>query len=285
MGSLPILESALPIGAPAVAGHACAELRGSVVSNSAVNEEYRHLVVSAPAPAVYAGAGQFFNLLCPASGDDRPFLRRPMSVYRASQREGNVEFLYRVTGAGTRALASLAPGDGIDMLGPLGRGFSLADDCRHLLAVGRGVGLATLAPLADLARERGVPMSVVLSARADRLLMSAARFEACGAEVITVTDERGDSDVRNVEAIVRSIIETRGTQLVGTCGSNRLMQLVKRLVREYGIEGAVALEQQMACGLGMCQCCVRNFERNGQHESRRVCTEGPVFDIREALSW
>jgi len=70
-----------------------------------------------------------------------------------------------------------------------------------------------------------------------------------------------------------------------TCGSNRLMLLLKRLGARFGIPGQVAMEQQMACGLGMCFCCVRQFESGGATEQRRVCLEGPVFDLKEALSW
>ena len=70
-----------------------------------------------------------------------------------------------------------------------------------------------------------------------------------------------------------------------TCGSNRLMQLMKRLGRQHGIPGQVAMEQVMACGLGPCYVCVRTFEVNGRKELRRVCIEGPVFDLQEAIGW
>jgi dihydroorotate dehydrogenase electron transfer subunit len=63
------------------------------------------------------------------------------------------------------------------------------------------------------------------------------------------------------------------------------MLLLKRLGREFNIPGQVAMEQQMACGIGMCFCCVRSFEVGGAIEQRRVCFEGPVFDLSEALSW
>ena len=70
-----------------------------------------------------------------------------------------------------------------------------------------------------------------------------------------------------------------------TCGSNRLMLVMQKLARELGIPGQVAMEQQMACGLGMCFCCVRNFHVDGETISRRVCWDGPVFDLNEAVSW
>ena len=70
-----------------------------------------------------------------------------------------------------------------------------------------------------------------------------------------------------------------------TCGSNRLLMLMKRIGKQRGVPGQVAMEQVMACGLGPCYVCVRTFEVNGKKELRRVCIEGPVFDMQEAVGW
>src|SRR5271155_581255 len=91
-----------------------AENMCAVVSNRWVNDDYKHLVVEAGSPALDAQPGQFFHLRCPSLGADRPFLRRPMSVYRIDRAAKRIEFLYKVTGAGPRGLASLEPGDLLD---------------------------------------------------------------------------------------------------------------------------------------------------------------------------
>ena len=87
------------------------------------------------------------------------------------------------------------------------------------------------------------------------------------------------------EQALRELIAQGRADAFFTCGSNRLMQLMKRLGREHGIPGQMAMEQIMACGLGPCYICVRTFERDGQRERRRVCVEGPVFDLQECLGW
>ena len=115
--------------------------------------------------------------------------------------------------------------------------------------------------------------------------MSVDLFRDEGAEVIAVTDEDGSSAPEAVEAVLRGLIEEGRADAFFTCGSNRLMLLLQRLGRERGIPGQVALEQQMACGLGMCFCCVRDFRVAGDVVHRRVCWDGPVFDLQEALSW
>lgn len=275
----------------AVAGpQSCAPWKASVVAelaevvrNEPVNAEYRHLVVSCSEAAAQAQPGQFFQLLCPQPAGEQPFLRRPMSLYGADPAERQVAFLYKVTGAGTRGLDTLRTGDRLDIMGPLGVGFRLDPRWRRIIAVGRGAGLATLAPLARAAKANGTEVTAIFSARRPELLVSVALFERHGAEVIAVTDSESTSGPANVERILRREIAERGCDAFFTCGSSRLMRVQQRLAREFGLPGQVAMEQQMACGIGLCYCCVRDFNRDGEIVSRRVCWDGPVFDLMEAL--
>jgi dihydroorotate dehydrogenase electron transfer subunit len=115
--------------------------------------------------------------------------------------------------------------------------------------------------------------------------MSVERFTETGAQIEIVLDSDGTSDPANVEALLRRLAADGRADAFFTCGSNRLMLLMQRLGRELRIPGQVAMEQQMACGVGMCFCCVRNFQSDDTIVSRRVCWEGPVFDLQEALSW
>lgn len=261
------------------------EVNATVVSNEPVNADYRHLVVEAGECAAYAKAGQFFNIACPVTTSDQPYLRRPMSIYRMVPSQGRIEFLYKITGAGTRGLATLRPHGKVSMLGPLGNGFWLDPAWKNVVVLGRGVGLATLAPLAEMAAERGINVTAILSARSRALVMSVERFTQAGARVEIVTDDDGSSDPLNVERLLLGLIEARKADAFFTCGSNRLMLAMKRLAAAFQIPGQVALEQQMACELGMCFCCVREFQNGDVHEQRRVCLEGPVFRLAEALSW
>jgi dihydroorotate dehydrogenase electron transfer subunit len=260
-----------------------AEQAASVVAHVAVNAEYRHLVLQAAAPATDAAPGQFFQLLCPAPPGAAPFLRRPMSVYGADPTAGEVAFLYKVTGAGTSGLATLAPGDTLNIVGPLGRGFALDPAWRSIVVVGRGAGLATLAPLAQLAQVRGVAVAALLSARRPELVVSDAVFRGCGADVTIVTDTEGTSGPIHVERLLRCLIAEGRCDAFFTCGSARLLAVQQRLAHEFGLAGQVALEQQMACGLGMCFCCVRDFNVGGTVVHKRVCWDGPVFDLMEAM--
>ncbi|MFY9770202.1 MAG: dihydroorotate dehydrogenase electron transfer subunit [Xanthobacteraceae bacterium] len=255
-----------------------------VMSHDWVNGEYKHLVVEASPKALSVTPGQFFNLLCPSPDVGELFFRRPQSVYRVDRARGRIEFLYKCVGRGTRGLATLRHGDDLNMVGPLGVGFTLDPAWRNIVVLGRGVGISTLGPISQLARERHVSVTAILSARNPDFVMADALFREAG-EVVSVLDTDGTSAVENVERILQNLIAEKRADAFFTCGSNRLFQLMKRLGRAHNIPGQVAMEQVMACGLGPCYVCVRTFEVNGKQELRRVCIDGPVFDLQEAVGW
>jgi dihydroorotate dehydrogenase electron transfer subunit len=261
------------------------EFIGTVVSNDWVNAEYKHLILKVHDHALTAYAGQMFHLLCPSPDGAEVWMRRPMSVYRVDMTLGHVEFLYKCEGRGTRGMATLAPGDDFNLAGPLGVGFKLQPSWKKIVVLGRGVGLATLAPLSQLAAEHGVGVTAILSARNEGVVMSRELFAGLGAKTITVLDTDNSSAVENVEKIIEGLIAAGKADAFFTCGSNRLLKLMQRLGKKHNIPGQVAVEQIMVCGFGACYVCVRTFEVDGKRVLRRVCREGPVFNMQEAVGW
>tara|TARA_Y100000588_G_scaffold382302_1_gene469512 strand:+ start:72 stop:950 length:879 start_codon:yes stop_codon:yes gene_type:complete len=257
----------------------------TVLSNDWINDEYKHLIVTASPKSLTAKPGQFFHWLCPSPDEGDLWLRRPQSVYLVDKENQRLEFLYKTVGRGTKGTAMLEPGDQFNMVGPLGVGFTIQPDWKHVVVLGRGVGLATLAPISQMITDNSVGATVILSARSPELAMSGDLFEKAGAEIITVTDTDGSSDIANVEAIIEDRIAQGRADAFYTCGSNRLFMLMKRLGEKHDIPGQVAMEQIMACGLGPCYVCVRTFEIDGVKTLKRVCIDGPVFDIKEAMGW
>jgi dihydroorotate dehydrogenase electron transfer subunit len=246
-----------------------------VVQHQWVNARYKFLRLSCPAPLARSTAGgQFFQLACPVSEAQAPFLRRPMSVYGIGPEEDRIEFLYHVKGLGTRTLERLHSGDSLTMVGPLGVGFSFSPAWKRVLLVARGVGLATMAPVVPLAARAGVHITAVLSARSPSDLMREEFLRGAPATVHAVFDSDGSSAVEHVEPLLRKILQ-ESPDMVYTCGSNRLLALLQKLEAK----GEVALEQQMACAMGVCLSCVRLFNEHGDKVFRRVCCEGPVFPL------
>jgi dihydroorotate dehydrogenase electron transfer subunit len=261
------------------------EFIGVVVSNDWVNKEYKHLVLKVHEHALKAYAGQMFHLLCPSPDGAEVWMRRPMSVYRVDRAGGAVEFLYKCEGRGTRGMAKLKPGDDFNLAGPLGIGFRLEPAWKNIVVVGRGVGLATLAPLSQLAAEHGVGITAILSARNSDVVMSKELFDGLGARTITVLDSDNSSAVENVEKILEGLIAEGKADAFFTCGSNRLLKLMQRIGKKHGVPGQVAMEQIMVCGFGACYVCMRTFEVDGKRVLKRVCRDGPVFNMQEAVGW
>ena len=271
-------------GAPKVATHRC-----RVLGHRAVNARYRYLRLQADAPlALTTQPGQFYQLKCPVTEHDAPFLLRPMSVYGTGPEPDTVEFLYNVTGVGTRALATLAQGASLDIVGPLGNTFTLDPRWQRVMFVARGVGLATMAPLVQRAAKAGLKLTVVMSARSaadlmrDEFLRSPEAHAL--ADVHCVFDSDGSSAVEALTPRVRALLDAAPHDAVYTCGSHRLLMLLQRVLQAHPhITAEVAMEQRMACGMGVCLSCVRLFDCHGDKQFLRVCREGPVFPIRDVV--
>jgi len=257
--------------------------RATVLKNTWVNDEYKHMIIETEVKASVVQPGQFFNLTCPPSGDDQPFFPRPMSTYKANC-EGQVEFLYKVVGKGTRGLSTLEEGSHLDFLGPLGKGFNVKETYKHIVVIGRGVGLATLAPLAEYAASLNVKVTAILSAKDKQHVMSRYRFEEAGAEVIEAIDTDGSSSMESVNDLIRTIHANEAIDCFYTCGSKRIISLLKEIALEFDIDGEVAVEEQMSCGLGMCCGCVKPTQKiNEPPKAKKVCKDGPVFELMETI--
>jgi dihydroorotate dehydrogenase electron transfer subunit len=273
-------DACFPRNAQRVASHRC-----QVIEHRWVNDRYRYLRLSADADL--AGAthpGQFYQLKCPSTEGFQPFLLRPMSVYGVGPEAGTIEFLYNVTGVGTRALANQEAGAHMDIVGPLGNTFVLEPGTERILVVARGVGLATMAPLVQHAARSGVKVTAVMSARAPTDLMRDEFLRGAEADVHCVYDSDGSSSVEAVEALARRLLGEAHHDSVYTCGSHRILMLLQRVLEDHPrTRGEVAMEQRMACGMGVCLSCVRLFDKDGDKQFLRVCREGPVFPIRDVV--
>ena len=214
--------------------------------------------------------GQFVEIALPGF-----FLRRPVSV--ADWRDGELLLLVRIVGAGTRALADMAPGTRLDLLSGLGNGFdaSLARAARPAL-VGGGIGIAPLVGLARRMVEAGAAPDVVLGFRnrADAFYIDEFRALGCRVEVST---EDGSLGARGfVTEPLRPL--AAASAYVFACGPMPMLRAVHALPGLSG--GQYSLEARMGCGFGACVGCT--IETRGG--PRRVCREGPVF-LQEELPW
>ncbi|MFC5590137.1 dihydroorotate dehydrogenase electron transfer subunit [Sporosarcina soli] len=252
----------------------------AILSNIQVSARYWHMIVAAPGLVNRIEPGQFFNILCETTF---PFLRRPFSIYRINKAEETIEFLYLVQGAGTKKMTEFKAGERLDVFGPLGVSFTLEEDWETVLLLARGVGIATLTALAQEAVYNNKKCIAILSARSHNDLLATEALQSMGVEVHKVTEEDGTSDVKSVEKLIEQIISKQRVDAGFTCGSKRLSKLLQNVASKHSIPSQIALEENMACGMGACFACVCDIQNENETLSVRVCTEGPVFDLEKVV--
>jgi dihydroorotate dehydrogenase electron transfer subunit len=257
---------------------------GEVLTHRKYGEHYHSLTIVAPDIGERVQPGQFVNVAC-ADGSAH-ILRRPFSVYRVHKRGGwasTIEIVFDVRGPGTAYLAGLRTHSSLDLVGPLGRGFTLPGRRAHALLVGGGIGAAPLFFLADELRNEGHRVDCILGARSARYLLNAIDVRRL-ASVYRITTEDGSTGERGIVTDVMSeTMERCGTEVVYACGPQGMLAAVSGIAAGRGVPVEVAVEELMACGYGVCMTCVMPLQRarrKGQLETyyARSCTEGPVFD-------
>jgi len=255
------------------------QVRGRVLSNERVGA-YHHLTLVAPGIAERTRPGAFVALA--VGGDETSMLlRRSFSAYRARESGvygGTVEVVLAVHGRGTAWLAGLRPRDELDVVGPLGRPFTLPKEPVPCVLVGGGYGSAPLFSLAERLRERGCAVHMVLGAASQQLLFGVLEARRSAQSVEISTDD-GSMGVRGVVTdLLPAVLDRTGGAVVYACGPMGMLGAVAGVAADHGAWSQCAVEEQMACGVGVCMTCVLPV-RGDDSEVRMVrsCTEGPVF--------
>lgn len=235
-----------------------------------------YIVLSFHAPSIASAAvpGQFVNIALEPGG--ACILRRPFSIYEADASSGDVSVAFDAIGSGTRWLSTRFKGQTLDVVGPLGTGFTVEPG--PALLVGGGYGTAALT---FLARALPGPVHAIVGARsASRLFIDDALRSVAAS--ITVTTDDGSAGTRGVVTdVMPAVIAEHGIQTVYACGPNVMLKAVGTAA---GVPTQLAVEEFMACGIGVCWTCVVPVRANGSVAHSRVCTEGPVFE-GAALAW
>lgn len=262
--------------------------RGEVLSHKKYGEHYHSLTIVAPDIGEKVRPGQFVNIRC---GTDRShILRRPFSVYRVHKRGGwasTIEIVFDIRGPGTDYLSTLRGHSIVDLMGPLGRGFSLPKRRAHCLLVGGGIGAAPLFFLADELRNEGHRVDVIMGARSMRFLLNPIEVRRL-ASVYRITTEDGSmGDRGRVTDVLEETIERCQAEIIYSCGPHPMLAAVSGAAAAHELPVQVAVEELMACGYGVCMTCVmplkdRAARKDNEAEDEilyaRSCTEGPVFN-------
>ncbi len=249
---------------------------------------YHHLTLLAPGIPPTTRPGHFIAVAVGGEGSGM-LLRRAFSVHRATETgpaAGTVEVVFAVHGKGTRWLADRRTGDRLDVIGPLGRPFTLPREPVSCVLVAGGYGAAPLFMLAEQLRARGCRVDIVLGAASEDRLFGVLEAQRV-AQTVTVTTDDGSLGIRGrVTDPLAELVRTVGADVVYACGPMPMLKAVAEVAAANGAHSQCAVEEAMACGIGVCMTCVLPVRGNdGATRMVRSCTEGPVFrggDVRWA---
>ena len=249
-----------------------------IVTREQLTADVVRLTLHCPRIAAAAKPGQFVMIRAGETLD--PLLRRPFSIHKVTA-AGELAILFKVIGKGTRLLATAAPGDKLDVLGPLGRGFVPDPTGPHCL-IGGGMGIAPLYFLAQQLMAAGGshanPPALLGAQTQAELLLLAQEFTELGFPVLTATDDGSLGHQGFVTDLLDAILSE--VRQVYVCGPMPMMRTVAAKCRGAGVACQVSLETHMACGLGACLGCTFPASAGGY---RHVCKDGPVFPAEEVL--
>jgi len=255
------------------------QLRAEIVRREQISSDIFRFTLHAPAIAEAASPGQFVMVRVQEGYD--PLLRRPFSIHQVTA-GGRLQILFKVIGKGTGIMARRDAGQQLDIVGPLGHGFTMNKD-RRICLVGGGIGIAPLLYLArDFLREvQPSLIRVLLGARArEELAALAGDFSNMDLDVQTATDD-GSMGYHGMVTDLMEKMEKHVPWSVYACGPYPMMRTAAKLCKEKGWRCQVSLETFMACGLAACLGCT--VPRSDIPGYLHVCKDGPVFKADEVL--
>ena len=195
-------------------------------------------------------------------------LRRPISIHYYNKENNELGLLVQLIGDGTRWMATLKAGDTLNVVLPLGNGFTLPTSTDESpLLVGGGVGVAPLLYLGMKLKEMGVTPTFLLGSRTENELMQIDEFEKYGP--VYITTENGAVGEKGY-VTQHSVLANNKFSQVYTCGPKPMMMAVARWAKSANVPCEVSLENKMACGVGACLCCVEDTKEGN------VCAEETI---------
>jgi dihydroorotate dehydrogenase electron transfer subunit len=247
------------------------KIKANILRQEMIATDIYSMVMQAPDIAKQAHPGQFVDLY---SSDGSRLLPRPISLCEISREAGTLRLVYRVAGKGTAEFATLTSDHSVDVLGPLGNGFTLKD--KKAIIIGGGIGIP---PMLQLAKELDCEKSVILGYRDEEFLSQ--EFKPYGEVYMS-----SDNGAFGVKGTVMDAIREYGItgDVIYACGPTPMLRAIREYALANGIEAQLSLEERMACGVGACLGCVcktTEVDEHSQVKNKRVCKDGPVFYAEE----
>ena len=257
-----------------------AQINAELISNKRVGS-YHHMVFSVGDIAAQAKPGNFVAIAVGGESSSM-VLRRAFAIYRSNERGVNgglVELVVAPHGQGSRWLTSLQAHDLVDMVLPLGTHFGIPTEPVRALLVGGGYGSAPLFGLAELLKSRGCRVDMVLGASTAAKIYAPLEGKRSVSSLTLTTDDGSAGIQGQITDVLPKLIEENEIEIVYSCGPMGMLQAITAVTDRYQIIHQCAVEEAMACGIGVCMTCVLPVTGDdGVTRMLRSCIDGPVMD-------
>ncbi|MBN2073016.1 MAG: dihydroorotate dehydrogenase electron transfer subunit [Actinobacteria bacterium] len=229
-------------------------------------------------------AGQFVNIRCAPNDGTDPLLRRPFSVFDIEERFNVFSVLYMVKGKGTGYMSSLRKGDTVDLAGPMGSGIDLNTGSKDILLIGGGMGIAPLNLIAKMALARGKNVFIMAGFRDSSLLRWERDLVRMEVKYRIFSEDGKWGEKGLVSEYIFEGDRFYKKHEIYVCGPVEMLKIIQEKLGRYQISATALLEEKMACGIGVCMGCVVKIRgKNGSFSYKRVCREGPAFELSEVV--
>ena len=221
--------------------------------------------------------GQFVNV--EIKNNENVFLRRPFSIFEVNPEKRTVSLLVKILGKGSKSLTEVQVGEKVNMVYPLGKSFTLPKNDEKVLLVGGGSGVAPMLFLAKMSNLPKSNLKLIIGARKSEDHINIEAYQQYGEIYYTTEDgSLGEKGFVTQHSIFQNNLNE--FDRIYACGPDAMMKAIARKAKEMNKFCEVSLENLMACGFGVCLCCIEPTNRGNVC----ICTEGPVFNINE-LKW
>jgi dihydroorotate dehydrogenase electron transfer subunit len=255
------------------------QIKAEIISNKKVGP-YHHMVFAVGDIALSVRPGNFVAIS--VGGENSAYiLRRAFAIYRATDKGllgGTVELVVAPHGSGSKWLCSLNVGDFVDLIGPLGTAFGIPTTPANTMLMGGGYGSAPLFALAEMLKNRGCRVDMVLGASTASKIYAPLEGKRSVSSLTLSTDD-GTAGVHGqiTESIPRLIREFN-TEVIYSCGPMSMLSSINKIAQDFDLVHQCSVEESMACGIGVCMTCVVPVRVEDEIKMLRTCIDGPVMD-------
>lgn len=261
------------------------QISAEIIGNKKLGP-YHHMVFAVGDLAAHAKPGNFVAISVGGEASSM-VLRRAFAIYRAVDKGvlgGTIELVVAPHGAGSKWLTNLNVGDFADLIAPLGTAFGIPTTNANAMLIGGGYGSAPLFALAEVLKNRGCRVDMVLGASTASKIYAPLEGKRSVSSLTLTTDDGSTGIHGQITESIPRLIREFGTEVIYSCGPMAMLESINNIATDFDIVHQCSVEESMACGIGVCMTCVVPMKIDDDVKMIRTCIDGPVMD-GSAIIW